>query len=153
MQVLFVCTGNTCRSCMAEAIFNSVSKLKDVKAISAGVAIVPGSKTSKNTSLIVKEKFSRNLTERYAVQLNEDMVRQSNLILTMTAYIKDFLIKQFPQFKNKIYTLNEYVKLNEDIVDPYGGDVKTYEATFEMLNKSICLLLNKIEGDNGVVKH
>ena len=45
MNILFVCTGNTCRSCMAEAIFNSICDIDGVRAYSAGISIIPGSKT------------------------------------------------------------------------------------------------------------
>ncbi|MCY6958773.1 low molecular weight protein arginine phosphatase [Clostridium brassicae] len=150
MQVLFVCTGNTCRSCMAESIFNSVSNLDNVKAISAGIAVVPGSKTSKNTSLLIKENFSIDLSDRYSVQLKEEMLKECDLILTMTSYIKDILVERFQQHKEKIYTLSEYVNFKEDIIDPYGGDLEVYRDTFDILKEAICLLLNKIKEDNGI---
>ncbi|WMJ79683.1 low molecular weight protein arginine phosphatase [Clostridium sp. MB40-C1] len=150
MQVLFVCTGNTCRSCMAESIFNSISNTDNVRAISAGIAVVPGSKTSENTSLLIKENFSIDLSSRCSVQLQEEMLKECNLILTMTSYIKDILVEKFKQYKDKIYTLSEYVDFKEDIVDPYGGDLEVYRNTFDMLKEAICLLLNKIKEDNGI---
>lgn len=150
MKVLFVCTGNTCRSCMAEEIFNQISNLHDVKAISAGIAAISGSKTSKNTVALIKDNFSNDLSDRNAVQLEEKMISESDLILTMTGYIRDALVERFPQYKNKLFTLNQYVDLKEDIIDPYRGDIEVYQKTFDILKKSIGLLLNKIKEDNGI---
>lgn len=53
MVVLFVCTGNTYRSCLVEAIFNSTCKNKSIKAILAGIAIIRDSITSKNSTEII----------------------------------------------------------------------------------------------------
>lgn len=150
MKILFVCTGNTCRSCMAEAIFNQMSDLYDVKAISAGIAAIPGSKISKNTVALIKDNFSKDLSDRNAVQLQEEMLSESDIILTMTGYIRDALMDRFPEYKTKLFTLNEYVDLKEDIIDPFGGDIEVYQKTFDILKKSIDLLLNKIKGDNGI---
>ncbi|QGU94130.1 low molecular weight protein arginine phosphatase [Clostridium bovifaecis] len=146
MKILFVCTGNTCRSCMAEAIFNKLSDIEGVEAYSAGISIMPRSKTSKNAAILIKENFNLDISEREAVQLTEEDLRKSDLILTMTTYMKELICEAFPQYQNKIYTLNGYVDLENDVMDPYGGDMKTYKTTFDMLNKGVELLLHKLKG-------
>ena len=151
MKVLFVCTGNTCRSCMAEAIFNKLSTLEEVEAFSSGISVVPGSKTSKHTASLISSNFDFDISERNAVQLTEEMIKSSDLILTMTGYMRDLLKNHFDSKKEKIYTINEFVGLQEDIMDPYGGDIHTYEATFHMLRKCIELLLVKLKEDSGKV--
>lgn len=150
MKVLFVCTGNTCRSCMAEAILNSVKEEDSVMASSAGIAIFPNSKTSLNSALVVKKNLNLDISKRYAVQLTKELLVENDLILTMTCDIRELLVKEVPKSINKIYSLNEYVGIKGDVLDPYGDTVIVYEKTFEQLKNSILLLLNKLKEDKSI---
>jgi protein-tyrosine phosphatase len=144
MEVLFVCTGNTCRSCMAEVIFNSLSD-GSMHAASAGAAAIEGSKASRNAVDLLKDKHVVDFSDRYAVLLTPQAMEKSDLILTMTRSLKNYLTDMYPEFGSKIYTLNEYVGVSGDIMDPYGGDVAVYERTYNFLQDSIVILLDKLK--------
>lgn len=149
-KILFVCTGNTCRSCMAEAIFNKFCDMDGMTAYSAGVSVVPESEASYNAAYIVKRYINEDIINRKAVQLTEYMLESSSLIFTMTGYIKDVLVKKFPDFDYKIFTLKEAVMQKGDIADPFGGDIMEYEAAYRDLEECILVLLKKLKEDTGI---
>ena len=149
MNILFVCTGNTCRSCMAEVIFNEISDIKEVTAYSAGISVVPGSKTSCNTADLIKTNFNLDISNRVAKQLVPNDLEKNDLILTMTKYMEELLKNAFPEQSQKIYSLNSLVGIEYDISDPFGGNIQVYQNTFHSLKKSIELLINKLKEDSG----
>ncbi|MFL0250500.1 low molecular weight protein arginine phosphatase [Clostridium neuense] len=150
MKILFVCSGNTCRSCMAEAIFNSICDIDNVKAISAGLSVFPGSKTSLNCAMIVNESLNLDISNRSAVQLNPFIIEEVDIVLTMTAYIRDVLRDTNETYANKIYSLGEYIGNNAEISDPYGGSLDIYRKTFVELKSNLEVLIEKLKEDKGI---
>lgn len=149
MNILFICTGNTCRSPIAEAIFNKFNKTSLI-AKSAGVAVYPNSKASFNSAKLVDENLNINIYERYAVQLTKEMLEDSYLLLTMTEGLKNTLKYNFPEYEQQIYTLNEYVGVKGEILDPFGGTLTVYKQTFIQLKENILLLLSKLGEDKSI---
>ncbi len=124
MNVLFVCTGNTCRSPMAAALFNKFAceKELDVRIESAGIQVIPRMSASKQAIEVMKD-YGIDLSEHLTKQIDRELIDASNLILTMTEYHKAALL---PFAKGKVQMLSEFAGEAEEVSDPYGGDVEVY---------------------------
>ncbi|MBU5310705.1 low molecular weight protein arginine phosphatase [Tissierella carlieri] len=146
MIVLFVCTGNTCRSPMAEGILKSIAKEKklSLEVKSAGISVFDGDNASRN-SIEAMKKIGIDISKHKARQLHRDLVDEADLILTMSKPHKEIIISNFPSAKDKIFALLEYVyKIDKDIADPYGGNLLLYEHIREEIYKAIKKII-----DNG----
>jgi protein-tyrosine-phosphatase len=137
-----VCTGNTCRSPMAEAIVKHLAKGINVK--SAGVFAADGSPATIHTIEVLREQ---GIPFQHSSQLlTKDLVDWATYIFTMTHSHKELVYERFPESIHKIYTLKEFSQHQpSDIVDPYGGPIEIYRQTYEELTESIQALLKEIE--------
>jgi len=149
MKILFVCTGNTCRSPMAEIIFNEINEHKNHCASSAGIAALCGSRASANAVLVVNEKLQKDISNRKAVQLTIEMLAEADLVLTMTSSIADMLLKEYPNDSIKIFSLSNYINGESDVLDPFGGGVCFYNETFNQLKGMISKLIKELKEDEG----
>ncbi len=127
MNVLFVCTGNTCRSAMAAAMFDKIVRDNelDVFIESAGIFAADGEPASDNAIKAVA-KYGVDLSSHRSQPVTEELLKECDLILTMTEAHKQILEQAAP---DKVYTLSEYAGSGGDIKDPYGGDLEEYEET------------------------
>ncbi|WP_461207571.1 low molecular weight protein arginine phosphatase [Clostridium sp. DL1XJH146] len=144
-NILFVCTGNTCRSVMAEYIFNDLNLNNNLSGSSAGISVIPDSSVTTNTIDILEKFLDIKINGRKAVQINKDLIEQNQLVLCMTDYIKEILVYNFPNNKDKIHNIHQYVGKQGDVIDPFGGDIEIYKETYRFLRKDIELLINKIQ--------
>lgn len=146
MKILIVCTGNTCRSPMAEGTFNELKKDTDLdlQVLSAGISAYEGSTISENA---IKSMESIHDISHYRAKIvNEDLVNQADLILTMTKIHKNRLINRFDGIEGKTYLLNEYAYgREEDIIDPFGGNLAVYDTARDKIYKAVEGIINKLK--------
>ncbi len=141
-RLLFVCTGNTCRSPMAEYLFNDRCQADEWLAGSAGLAAVPGQQASIQAQQILMERYQLDLSGHRARQVSKELVEQSDLILTMTDQHREWLKRSFPCSAHKIKLIAEFADASKtQISDPFGGSLADYKQTADQIQCLIDKLL------------
>lgn len=129
---LFVCTGNTCRSPMAEAMFNY--KYSHIaKALSCGVTASGHSPIAKEAVEVLRE---RGVTpEDFALHISRpaerELLEKADRIIGMTGDHANYLMMHHPDLASKIYAMPK------DIFDPYGCDTATYRRCLEQIEAGL----------------
>ncbi|PKR77740.1 low molecular weight protein arginine phosphatase [Halalkalibacillus sediminis] len=137
-RVLFVCTGNTCRSPMAEAVMKH--KRPDLEVQSAGIFAGHGQEA--NPKAVEALQVQGISCDHASQPVTEELMEWADVVLTMTAHHKLTLEMDYDSFKEKVYTLKEYVRGSSedsslDIDDPIGLTNETYVKTLNDITKCV----------------
>ncbi|MTI46877.1 MAG: low molecular weight protein arginine phosphatase [Firmicutes bacterium] len=138
---------------MAEALFKDMisevdNDLGDVKVHSAGVFAVEGQGASPQ-AVEVMEARGIELSDHKSKMITKELIKQTDLILTMTLRHKNLVLDIDSEAKNKVYTLKEYAYSGDegllDITDPFGQTVERYEETAKEIKEALKKVLDKLQ--------
>lgn len=154
MNLLFVCTGNTCRSPLAEAIARAEAArrgLEGVRCRSAGTSAFPGHPASA-VGIVAAAERGIDLEGHRSRPLDRELVEWADAVLVMARWHGETVLAENPEAP--VALLTRYLPAghearDRDVPDPIGGDLETYAGTFDVLAAAIDGLFDSWDASSG----
>jgi len=148
-KILFVCTGNTCRSVMAQGLLKNMLRekgIENVKVNSAGIAALPSYGIYGVLEKVLKEE-GIEISNHKPNQITPQIVKDADLILVMERRHKEAILEMAPEVENRVFLLKEFAgeKENLDIPDPIGQPEEVYRKRLEEIKEYLLKILEKIK--------
>ena len=142
-HILIVCTGNICRSPMAEgllkhALAGQPEPWKSLPVLSAGVAARPGEPISEN-SVVALKKVGIDIGDQYSRALTQDLLNHALVVFGMTESHRSIIQTRARPAPRLLYLFREFLAppAVQEIVDPFGGPLKLYESCRDEMVEAI----------------
>ena len=149
MHIIFVCTGNTCRSPMAEVLLREALVARGIDSVtvsSAGTGAWDGAPVSEGAYLVGLE-HGLDLSDHRARLLSRDLVREADLVLAMSGHHLARVAELGGE--HKVHLLGSYAgrdAARAEVTDPFGADLTSYRTTFAELQELIGAVVNRVAG-------
>ena len=139
-KIVFICTGNTCRSPMAEGLFKALNgeQKTGLEAISAGIFTNNGMPASENAVIVAKE-LGADISNHKSQMLNGNIVNDAKYLVCMTGAHYDQILLKFPNVSYKLFTL-----LPTDIDDPFGGNIDEYRSCATQIKSAVESIIERL---------
>jgi len=143
-SILVVCTGNSCRSVMAEGLFKKYLKEAgkgDIKVTSAGVVAMDGFAPTDETIEVMRGQ-GVDVSGMKSRRLTREIIKMSDLILVMEDVHKDFVLRLVPEAASKAHLLKKFGAYNTrrypegaDVPDPIGKPIDFYKLSLQIIKE------------------
>lgn len=150
MKIMFICTGNICRSAMAEGMMRKLvqEQNKEAEVYSCGIYAETGDYATYN-AVEAASKYDADISNHRATNIRDSKIEEMDVILCATISHKQSVLYLYPELEGKVFTIKEYAKLDKngqymDIKDPWGYDMDVYENCAKEIKECLDIIINKI---------
>jgi glycine hydroxymethyltransferase len=151
-RILFVCTGNICRSPMAEGLFRAlVEERGDFAVASAGTSAGRGQTPSIEAVRVLRAEEGIDISRQRSQPVTEELVDQSDFIFTMTRDHRNLLELIFPASEGKVHVLREFESGPLDVPDPIGQGREVYARCKDAIKRALPSVLKFIEQQSPMI--
>ena len=153
-HILFVCTGNSCRSVMSEYLLRHLLQREGMNAIhveSAGAFAIEGMGPTRETQRVLQDVGIDCVAHR-ARALTREMIERAELILVMEQFHLDEVLQRLPSASNKVHLLKPYGLAPHEVIgynnipDPIGKPLEVYEVCFAQIRDALNRLAGSLKG-------
>ena len=150
-NILFICSGNSCRSPMAEGLLKSKIPAKYRNSVivrSAGTLGLNGNPAT-DFAITTARELGANISQHRSQGITESLVKESDVIFVMALEHEYFVHKHLPEVRENVFLLRSFgrkpeEKVSENIKDPIGGTLEEYRKCGELINSELVRVLPRL---------